>query len=265
MDITAVHLPAGYALRDRTEGDLAFLCALYAGTREEEMRPLGWTQEATRAFLADQFARQHAHYLQHYPKAAWWIVTFEGERVGRFYCEQTPRDLRVMDVALVPAHRNRGVGSALMRSALDEARRAGVPCSLHVEPFNPALRLYVRLGFEHVETRGVYLFMEKRPSVEDDLVARSRVVARDGNDEHVEPAVHGVHQRMDALLQQGRSGAGEDDREGLGARGAARQVAQLHDVQRQARAAVLDAQGAGREFAEVQAGEFVEHRRRQVG
>ena len=157
-----MHLPAGYALRPREEEDLAFLRDLYAGTREEELRPVDWTEEAKRAFLDDQFNKQHSHYLQHYPQAMWLIITFEGEPVGRLYVASNANDVRIMDVSLVPSHRNRGVGTTLMRGLIEEADRDGIMASLHVEPFNPALRLYERLGFVHVETRGIYLYMERR-------------------------------------------------------------------------------------------------------
>jgi GNAT superfamily N-acetyltransferase len=195
-------LPAGYALRPRDAQDLAFLRDLYAGTREEELRPVPWTPGQKRAFLDDQFAKQHAHYLHHYPQARWWVVTFEGAPVGRLYLACTARDCRIMDVSLLDAHRNRGVGTALMRAILEEAGAAGVPASLHVEPFNPALRLYLRLGFVHVETRGAYLYMERPCSVEDDLVAGALGVAADRHHEHLEAAVHRVDQRVHALSEQ---------------------------------------------------------------
>ncbi len=35
--------------------------------------------------------------------------------------------------------------------------------SIHVEHDNPARRLYDRLGFQHVDTNGVYHLMEWRP------------------------------------------------------------------------------------------------------
>jgi ribosomal protein S18 acetylase RimI-like enzyme len=151
-----------------------------------------WTPGQKRAFLAEQFTRQHAHYLQHYPQAQWWIVTFDGLAVGRLYLAVTERDCRIMDVSLLDAHRRRGVGTALMRALIEDADAARVPSSLHVEPFNPALRLYLRLGFVHVETRGVYLYMERPCSVEDDLVAGALGVAADRHDEQVKPAVRGV-------------------------------------------------------------------------
>jgi hypothetical protein len=37
---------------------------------------------------------------------------------------------------------------------------AGKLLRIHVERFNPALRLYERLGFRPIEDKGVYLFME---------------------------------------------------------------------------------------------------------
>ena len=189
---SARHLPAGYALRPRESHDVPFLRELYAETREEELRPLAWTREEKRAFLDDQFARQHTHYLQHSPQAQWWVVTCDGRPVGRLYVAQTAHDLRIMDVSLLASHRRRGIGSALMRAILEEAQASGVPASLHVEPFNPALRLYERLGFAIVETRGVYLFMERPCSVEDDFVAAMRSVAADRHDEHVEAPVRRV-------------------------------------------------------------------------
>jgi len=154
-------LPAGYALRDRREDDLPFLALLYAETREDELRPVPWSDEQKRAFLRDQFQKQHAHYLQHYPRARWWLLEAGGQPIGRLYVEQTTQEIRLMDVSLLAAHRGRGIGTALMRALLAHADRAQLPVTLHVEPFNPALRLYDRLGFATRETRGVYLFMER--------------------------------------------------------------------------------------------------------
>ena len=34
---------------------------------------------------------------------------------------------------------------------LDEAQAAALPVRIHVEQFNPAMRLYLRLGFEPIE------------------------------------------------------------------------------------------------------------------
>jgi ribosomal protein S18 acetylase RimI-like enzyme len=165
--VLAAALPAGWGLRTRTQGDLDFLSRLYAATREEELRAVNWTDAQKAAFLQDQFDKQHRHYLEHYPRAQWLVIEREGVPAGRIYLEQTLREIRLMDIALVDALRSKGVGTALMRALLAHGDESGLPVTLHVEPFNPARRLYRRLGFVDVETRGYYLFMERaaiRPS-----------------------------------------------------------------------------------------------------
>lgn len=160
--VLAAALPMGYGLRPRSHDDLAFLSRLYASTREDELRVVNWSDAQKAAFLQDQFDKQHAHYLEHYPQAQWLVIEREGAAAGRIYLEQTSREIRLMDVALLPALRGQGVGTALMNALLAHADRAGLPVSLHVEPFNPAMRLYQRLGFVELETRGYYLLMERR-------------------------------------------------------------------------------------------------------
>jgi GNAT superfamily N-acetyltransferase len=66
----------------------------------------------------------------------------------------------IADIALLPEYCNRGIGSALLRQLQAEARAARKPLRIHVERFNPALRLYERLGFRQIEDKGVYLFLE---------------------------------------------------------------------------------------------------------
>jgi ribosomal protein S18 acetylase RimI-like enzyme len=69
-----------------------------------------------------------------------------------------------MDIALIPDWRNRGVGTRLLNEILDEAQTTGSRVTLHVEPDNPAQRLYRRLGFQLIEHRGVYDFLGWDPA-----------------------------------------------------------------------------------------------------
>lgn len=68
-----------------------------------------------------------------------------------FVDEDTPE----LSIAVVPDHRSRGVGTALLGSLL-----ASVPrCSLSVDDRNPAVSLYARCGFEVVSAEGHSLTM----------------------------------------------------------------------------------------------------------
>jgi ribosomal protein S18 acetylase RimI-like enzyme len=87
----------------------------------------------------------------------------ENEPAGRLYVARWQREIRIVDIALLPAFRGRGIGSRLITELLEEGSRKGKNVSIHVETFNPAFRLYQRLGFEVVEDKGVYLLMEWHP------------------------------------------------------------------------------------------------------
>ena len=152
---------AGQGLRFRRQSgaDLPFLCRLYASTRAEELANLPWREAEKTAFLESQFRAQHAHYQAYYPNADWLVINRDGEDLGRLYIERWPSEHRIIDIALLPAQRGKGFGNALLRDLLDEAAAAGKAASAHVEKFNPAMRLYRRLGFETIEDKGVYELM----------------------------------------------------------------------------------------------------------
>jgi len=69
----------------------------------------------------------------------------------------------VIDIALLPSSCGKGLGSAILADIMDQARAGSKPIVIHVETFNPAMRLYLRLGFAFVEEVGFYHMLEWRP------------------------------------------------------------------------------------------------------
>lgn len=145
------------------DADEDFLRALYASTRADELAPLPWAAEEKRQFLAQQFALQHRYYRQVFPDADYLLVLHDGEPIGRVYVTRDADALNLVDIALLPQWRGRGIGSALLGELVDESERTRRAIELHVEPNNPAGRLYGRFGFELVENRGVYDFLRRTP------------------------------------------------------------------------------------------------------
>jgi ribosomal protein S18 acetylase RimI-like enzyme len=148
------------ALRPVQPGDEPFLLSVYAGTREEELSRVPWPAEQKAAFVAQQFAAQTAHYAQHYPSMGSHVVLVDGVPAGRLLVARWTSEIRIVDISLLPGFRGRGVGSRLLAGLQEEAAAAGRKLSIHVEKFNPALRLYERLGFLPVEDKELYLLME---------------------------------------------------------------------------------------------------------
>ena len=161
-DVAAAALP-DIGLAEETDDDLAFLRALYASTRSEELAPLPWSEADKRAFTDQQFALQRSQYRQHYPGAEWLLIRRDGERIGRLYLKRGREELRLMDIALLPDARNAGLGTRLTRSLLAWADQLDLPVTLHVEPFNRACRLYQRFGFAYTRSTGVYHLLRREP------------------------------------------------------------------------------------------------------
>ncbi len=157
-------MPDALRLRPVGDADRPFLVDLYASVREPELAPVPWDDATKRAFVEQQFAAQDAHYREHYDGAALDVVEVDGEPAGRLYVHRGPSDIRIMDIALAPAFRGRGIGSGLLSTLADEARASGRRLSIHVEQDNPARRLYERLGFEPAGEHGVYLLYVKMAS-----------------------------------------------------------------------------------------------------
>jgi GNAT superfamily N-acetyltransferase len=150
------------ALRPIADADEPLLRRVYASTRAGELAPLPWTDAQKAAFADQQFAARAAHYAQHYPDMSRDVVVVDGADAGQLLVDRWEREIRIVDVALLPEHRGGGVGTTLLKGLMDEAAAAGKALSIHVERMNPALALYARLGFAPVADEGVYLRMEWR-------------------------------------------------------------------------------------------------------
>ena len=150
----------GFALRPETEADIAFLMRLYASTREEELAGVPWTAEQKGAFLAQQFQAQRTHYRRHFAGSAFDVLEQNGEPVGRLYLQGRQAQLHIIDIALLPDWRGSGVGAAILKALQVAARARGKGVGIMVEKFNPARRLYQRLGFKPIADHGIYLEME---------------------------------------------------------------------------------------------------------
>ena len=150
------------SLRPITPGDDSFLAGVYASTRAEELAVTGWSDEDKAVFCRTQFDAQSAHYAANYPGASFQAIERDGISIGRLYVAHWEKEIRIVDITLLPEHRGTGLGTKLLRELQEEAKAAGKKLSIHVERFNPALRLYQRLGFEQLEDKGVYLLMSWR-------------------------------------------------------------------------------------------------------
>jgi ribosomal protein S18 acetylase RimI-like enzyme len=151
------------SLRPARAEDEIFLYQVYASTRATEMALVDWTPEQKETFLQMQSTAQLQYYRLTYPQAQYQIIARENTSIGRMIVDRSENPVLLMDIALLPEYQNNGLGTALIRDLMAEAARKNWGLRLHVETFNPAMRLYHRLGFVKTSEVGVYYEMTWYP------------------------------------------------------------------------------------------------------
>lgn len=161
-EIIAIPSPLGLLhLRPERPDDRAFRFRLFCDSRLPEWYREELDPAVRERVMQMQFEAQTTTYAGRFPKARFDIVELHGEPVGRIVVNRPGPWVHVVDHAIVPALRNRGLGTAIMRALMDEAAQAKVPVRLKVADANdPSLKLYLRLGFRPIDTAPFYIELE---------------------------------------------------------------------------------------------------------
>lgn len=154
---------AALNLRPARSDDEAFLLELYKSSRGADLRGLGWEEERIGEFLDMQHEAQQRFHASEYKRAVDRIVLSDGEPIGRLMFESREHEIRCVDIAIVAAHRNRGIGAQVVRGLQEEAKRQKKPLRLQVIRFSRAVPLFERLGFQRISETGTHFQMEWTP------------------------------------------------------------------------------------------------------
>lgn len=146
------------------ETDDSFLFEVYAGTRLDEMVLWGWSAEEQSDFLKMQYRCQKESYRLQYPGLLSQIILVGDNRAGRILTARKEEELILVDIALLPRFRGKGIGIAILKDLQREAAAAGLFIKLSVLEGNPAGRLYERLGFQPIERKEPYTVMQWQPN-----------------------------------------------------------------------------------------------------
>jgi GNAT superfamily N-acetyltransferase len=140
--------------------DEDFLFQVYASTRAEEVAAWGWQPRERENFLRVQYRARRQFYREAYSGAVQSILHLGGALAGTVLVWRTRSEIRLVDIALLPECRNRGLGTQWILGLIEEARTAALPLRLSVLRENPAVRLYERLGFSRKAGDAMYIEME---------------------------------------------------------------------------------------------------------
>ncbi|MEO5374715.1 MAG: GNAT family N-acetyltransferase [Alphaproteobacteria bacterium] len=148
MSDNATGLSQGLLMRPSRPSDADFLAALHRSTRADL-----WMVDAERDFIETLIEQQQKFqtigYGDAYPNALYFVIERLGERVGRVAIDFDYDEVRILDIAFIPAVHGLGYGTAILRDLQGIATRVGAPLTLSVMRGNGrAAQFYLALGFK---------------------------------------------------------------------------------------------------------------------
>lgn len=124
------------AFRPATEADEPFLIELRRQTMAPHERACGIVRDAEASLRRVRARFDCAQ-----------IVLLAGQPIGLLKLIRDAKHWELLQIQLAPSVQGRGLGSALLRRIVAQARAAGASLKLHVLKSNPARKLYERHGF----------------------------------------------------------------------------------------------------------------------
>jgi len=139
---------AAIQMRPARAEDAPLLFDLFAAEKRVELVMTGVPSMQAELLVQMQYRGRAMTYAAQYPQAEQWILCdSEGIPAGHLLLDRQPKRWRIVDIAVVAAHRGRGVATWALRQVQEQCSQQGASLELSVTPQNPARRLYERLGF----------------------------------------------------------------------------------------------------------------------
>lgn len=153
----------GLRLRPAQAADDAFARRLFVASRAGDFARAGLIEPVLSQLLDQQFRLQALGHARQFPGAMVLLIEVRHVLVGRLVLDCAGPQWHVVDIALLPAHRGVGIGSAVM-NGIEAAGRLLEACAVSLmvlESNSGARRLYAKLGFVETGTAAAYFRMIK--------------------------------------------------------------------------------------------------------
>jgi len=97
------------------------------------------------------------------------LILYDNVAIGSYCCTRDKDCYQFENFFVLPKYQNQGIGSLVLQKALEMTDEEGVPVRLVYWNFNPAARLYTRMGFKEIgqhnfpDTKDYWVISERKP------------------------------------------------------------------------------------------------------
>ena len=142
-------MPLAFELRPATRSDLDFCWPIYRDAMKPLTEALGpWNEASQQKLIAEAVADAGTSILRQHEDDAGWLQV-----------EETRHIVHLQQLFVLPAVRNRGLGTNFLTWMKERAERKRKDLTLEVMTNNRARRLYERLGFKAISTANNKIIM----------------------------------------------------------------------------------------------------------
>ena len=138
------------------DSDTSFLHRLYTESRED-LQCLDTNDSVIKQLINTQYHAQLFSYHTQFPQADYWLIEYESSPCGRLIISQSGTAWRVVDILILKAKQNQGIGTAIFKRLQQWVGAKQHRIRLQMNPHNSALQhFYQRLGFQVEASTALY-------------------------------------------------------------------------------------------------------------
>jgi ribosomal protein S18 acetylase RimI-like enzyme len=152
-------------LQESTENDSEFFMELFGEIKNSELHLDMWPETIRNQMIRMQYNGFMQSVHTEFPEHIDYLILYQSEKAGRLQLDKNDKGFRIINISLLPAYRNIGIGSAIIQKIIEEANFKSIPVYLEVDKTNKAAYLYNKLGFTIYQQNEIKYLMIYSPEM----------------------------------------------------------------------------------------------------
>ncbi len=121
-----------------------------------------YSEVITKQFGGWDEERAKKHWEEKWIPEKFQIMLLNDQPVGYVVVEDSPDQIELVEVVVLPEFQNRGIGKAMVEEEINRAKASGLCVKLQVLKKNRAIGLYNKLGFQKCGETETHILMIRR-------------------------------------------------------------------------------------------------------
>jgi ribosomal protein S18 acetylase RimI-like enzyme len=151
-------------LKEKNENDSEFFMELFSEIKSSELHLDLWPEANRNQLIAMQFHAFEQCMKAEFPNSVDYLIVYQSGKAGRLQLDKNDNGIRIINISLLSAYRDKGLGTKIINGIITEANQKKIPVYLDVDKTNPAVNLYSKMGFSTYQQNDLKYSMIYNPA-----------------------------------------------------------------------------------------------------